>query len=287
MKWIQLLRLHQWSKNVFVLAPVFFAGQVKDLNLLGSALWAAVAFCLTASAVYVFNDWIDREADAKHPEKCRRPLASGAVSPSTALLLGVCCLLCAGAVLLAFLNFKSFLLIGIYVLLNGAYSIKLKDIPIFDVVFIGVGFVLRLELGSLATGIALSSWIIVLTFLLALVLALGKRRDDVLWEEKGRGRTRKALQGYNREFLEHSISVMSSVVIVTYLMFCHTKSQALPLGNQNLFLSAIFVVLGLMRYLQLLYVQRATGDPTKILLRDRFTQLNLTAWGGSFVWLWY
>ena len=285
MKLIQLLRPSQWVKNAFVLAPVFFAGEIRNLGLLSSALLAVAAFSLAASAVYVFNDWLDRKADAKHPEKKQRPLASGAVLAPTALLLALGCLLSSGLIAAFFLNFGSLLLIAVYVILNGAYSFKLKHFPILDVVIIAIGFVLRLEVGSKATGIPLSSWILVLTFLLALLLALGKRRDDVLREERGEKRTRKAIQGYNREFLDHCISVMGSVVIVSYLMFCHAKGQWLPLPKQYLFLTSIFVILGLMRYMQLVFVEKITGDPSQILFKDRFTQLNLIAWLASFAWI--
>ena len=176
---------------------------------------------------------------------------------------------------------------GIYLVLNLAYTLNLKKIAILDVSCIAVGFVLRLLAGSAATGIELSSWIITLTFLLALFLALAKRRDDVVREQRGEERTRSSIKGYNLGFLDQAMTIMGSVVIVAYLQYCHAADRTIPIISSKLYLTAAFVVIGLLRYMQLALVEERSGNPTRILIEDRFTQMNLLIWGGFFAWMLY
>ena len=166
-------------------------------------------------------------------------------------------------------------------------GVNLKKIAILDVSCIAVGFVLRLLAGSVATGIELSSWIITLTFLLALFLALAKRRDDVVREQRGEERTRSSIKGYNLGFLDQAMTIMGSVVIVAYLQYCHAADRTIPIISSKLYLTAAFVVIGLLRYMQLALVEERSGNPTRILIEDRFTQINLLIWGGFFAWMLY
>ena len=282
-----LLRPQQWLKNLFVLAPAFFAGSFLIADVLRDSLLTFIIFSAAASTVYIFNDWIDRQADSKHPEKRTRPIASGKISGKIALITGLLTLLMSMLMGLSFLNFEVIAITGSYLVLNLAYTLILKNIAILDVSSIATGFVLRLFAGSEATGIELSSWIITLTFLLALFLALAKRRDDVIREQRGEERTRTSIKGYNLRFLDQTMTVMGAVVIVAYLQYCHAADRTIQITTSKLYLSAAFVVIGLLRYMQLALVEERSGNPTRILIEDRFTQINLLVWGGFFAWMLY
>ncbi|MEL0343481.1 MAG: decaprenyl-phosphate phosphoribosyltransferase [Deltaproteobacteria bacterium] len=282
-----LLRPQQWLKNLFVLAPAFFAGSFLVADVLRDSLLTFIIFSAAASTVYIFNDWIDRQADSKHPEKRTRPIASGQISGKIALITGLLTLLMSMLMGLSFLNFEVIAITGSYLVLNLAYTLILKNIAILDVSCIAIGFVLRLFAGSEATGIELSSWIITLTFLLALFLALAKRRDDVIREQRGEERTRTSIKGYNLRFLDQTMTVMGAVVIVAYLQYCHAADRTIQITTSRLYLSAAFVVIGLLRYMQLALVEERSGNPTRILIEDRFTQINLLVWGGFFAWMLY
>ncbi len=282
-----LLRPQQWLKNLFVLAPAFFAGSFLIADVLRDSLLTFIIFSAAASTVYIFNDWIDRQADSKHPEKKNRPIASGKISGKTALITGLLTLLVSMLIGLSFLNFEVMAITGSYLVLNLAYTLILKNIAILDVSCIATGFVFRLFAGSEATGIELSSWIITLTFLLALFLALAKRRDDVIREQRGEERTRTSIKGYNLRFLDQTMTVMGAVVIVAYLQYCHAADRTIQITTSRLYLSAAFVVIGLLRYMQLTLVEERSGNPTRILIEDRFTQINLLVWGGFFAWMLY
>ena len=282
-----LLRPQQWLKNLFVLAPAFFAGSFLVADVLRDSLLTFIIFSAAASTVYIFNDWIDRQADSKHPEKRTRPIASGQISGKIALITGLLTLLMSMLIGLSFLNFEVMAITGSYLVLNLAYTLILKNIAILDVSCIATGFVLRLFAGSGATGIELSSWIITLTFLLALFLALAKRRDDVIREQRGEERTRTSIKGYNLRFLDQTMTVMGAVVIVAYLQYCHAADRTIQITTSRLYLSAAFVVIGLLRYMQLALVEERSGNPTRILIEDRFTQINLLVWGGFFAWMLY
>ena len=285
-KLIKLLRPHQYVKNLFIFLPLFFAGQLADIDLLINAFIALIAFSLTASAIYVLNDYHDIEEDRLHPKKKFRPLASGAVSKSTALIaMGV--LAACGISLMAVYSFQAVAILGVYVTLNITYSFWLKHIAILDVTIIAIGFVLRLFVGSAVTGIALSMWIVIMTFLLALFLALAKRRDDVLLFLDTGKKMRKVIDGYNLQLIDGAMMIMGSVVIVAYIQYTTSVEVIQRLQTNNLYLTALFVIIGIMRYLQVSFVENNSGSPTKIVLKDRFLQITILAWGTSFAWLIY
>lgn len=283
---IKLARPHQYTKNLFVFIPAFFAFQLTNPALLLNALMAFVAFSLLASAVYVFNDWVDRFEDAQHPEKCHRPIASGRIKAPQAF--GFLALLLLGGGFAAYLvSVEVFALVSAYLVLNLAYTLKLKHIAIIDIVIIATGFVIRLFVGAAATQVELSHWIIVMTFLLALFLSLAKRRDDVLIYLKTDQKMRKVIDGYNLKFLDSTMMMTASITIVAYILWSISPEVAQRLNTDNLYLSAVFVVLGIMRYMQIALVEEKSGNPSKVLLRDRFIQLTLVGWVGVFIWVLY
>lgn len=280
---LYMLRPHQYLKNLFIFAPVLFAARVTEAQLLLTSLAAFACFSLTASGVYVFNDLRDREADREHPKKRNRPIASGAVSPGLAAGLTAGLLAAGLGLCLVLLPLPCTAWILVYIALNLLYSLHLEHVPLLDVSIIALGFVLRLFVGSAATSIELSAWIILTTFLLALFLALAKRRDDeIIFLETGK-RMRQAGAGYNLEFINVSLGIMAAVVVVAYTMYTLTPTVAGHFGTDKIYLSVIFVVLGILRYLQLTFVYKDSGSPTRIVLKDRFLQAVILCWGAFFV----
>lgn len=283
---IKLMRLHQYIKNLFIFLPLFFAMKIADTGLLSNAFIAFIAFSLTASAIYTLNDYHDIEEDRQHPKKKDRPLASGAISKSQAIII-MSVLFCAGFTLMALLSFKATGVLAAYVAMNVAYSFSLKHVSIVDVNIIAIGFVLRLFIGSVVTDIHLSKWIVIMTFLLALFMALAKRRDDVLIFLDTGKRMRKVIDGYNLQFLDTAMAIMASVVIVAYTLYTASPEVEAKFNSEYLYLTAFFVILGVMRYLKIAFVHKNSGSPTKIVSTDRFMQLILLGWVATFTWILY
>lgn len=290
-KYLKLLRVEQWVKNLFVFAPLFFSGNFFHQSFFISSFFAFVVFSLTASSIYIINDYSDIESDKKHPEKKNRPLASGAISKSKGLgifitlLVSVVALIFLGQQQLDFHLGKFAIIIGTYFVMNLFYTFKLKHVAIIDVCIIAIGFVLRVLAGGYASGIPISQWAILLTFLLALVLALGKRRGELINAQIS-GRTRKALDGYNVQFADIALSISVTLAIVSYLMFTVTPEVQSKFG-MKVFYTFIFVVFAFLRYLQQTLVYNKTESPTKIVYKDHYIQITILLWAISFLLLIY
>jgi len=283
---IKLIRPHQYIKNIFIFMPIFFIGHITNIELILITTTAFVAFSISASAVYIFNDYQDIDDDRKHPEKKHRPLASGSITKKFAItLIGVFFII--GISIMATISFQVVGILCIYITLNIAYSLYLKHIAILDVSIIAICFVLRLFIGSSATGTALSMWIIITTFLLALFIALAKRRDDILFFLNTGKKMRRAIDGYNLQLIDGAMMIMASVVIVTYILYTTSIEVLQRMQSEYLYLTALFVILGIMRYLQISFVENNSGSPTKIVLRDKFMQITILAWTFSFAWIVY
>ena len=288
-KTLLLIRPQQWIKNGFVLIPMFFGGRLLNADDAIASVVTFFAFSCAASAIYCFNDIVDVDADRRHPVKCHRPIASGAVSVPTAYaLMAVLALL--SALLLFFLPQRAGETAGIvafYFLLNMAYCIWLKRHAIIDVCTVAFGFVLRILAGGMACDVAVSNWLVLMTFLLALFLSFAKRRDDVLrMNETGEPPRRNTIR-YNLTFVNQAITVTGTVTLVCYIMYTVSPEVVSRFHAPYLYLTSIFVLVGLLRYMQLTVVDEVSGDPTKILLRDRFTQAIVVAWIMSFLLIIY
>jgi decaprenyl-phosphate phosphoribosyltransferase len=283
---IGLMRVHQYVKNIFIFVPLFFVGEVLDLALLRDAFIAFVAFSLSASSIYIFNDCRDIEEDRLHPRKRFRPLASEAVSKRNAIIIMLLSA-ASGLALMFWLSVDALAILLFYMVLNLAYSIKLKHITILDVNIISVGFVLRLFIGSIVTSTFLSSWIVIMTFLLGLFLALAKRRDDVLIFENTGKKMRQVVDGYNRQLIDTAMTIMAAVVIVSYILYTTSEETVLRLGSHNIYLTTVFVIVGILRYLQISFVMENSGSPTRIILEDRFIQVTIVFWLMAFGWIIY
>ncbi len=282
----ELLRVQQYVKNILIFAPLFFALEIGNPELLLNTVVAFVAFSLTASGVYLMNDCLDIAQDREHPSKKRRPIASGLISIRFAFALSAL-LLAAGGVLMALLSLQGAGILGTYVLLNFAYSLLLKHIAILDVAIIATGFVFRLFVGAAVTEIELSMWIVVITFLLALFMALAKRRSDVLLFVNTGTKARKVIDGYNLRFLDSAMAIMASVVIVSYILYTTSAEVLERIPNNYLYLTALFVILGILRYMQIALVDEDSASPTEVFWNDRFIQLNLLSWVLVFAWILY
>lgn len=258
---LRLMRPHQWLKNVFVFAGLMFSHAWHNGPLVERVLYAFLAFCCASSLVYILNDWHDRLADAQHPTKRSRPLASGAVSPRAALVLAAILLL--GAVLLAWGSRTLLLLLLLYVVLNLAYSWRLKHVPVVDVSIIASGFMLRLLAGTVAVGIPPSRWLLLTGLFIALFLGFSKRKAETFHEPE---QQRAVLEHYPPALLDTYIAATMTATVITYGLYA-TSIEALQQHGDKLVYTVPVVVFGLLRYAY--QVHRGRGeDVTRDLLRD-------------------
>lgn len=257
-----------------------------DTDLFSKSCVAFIVFSLTASCIYILNDYMDIELDKQHPEKRNRPLASGAIGKKTAI--GIFVLLIALAVGFTLymqnqgLEIQNFATVIIsYFVINILYTFKLKHVAIVDICIIATGFVLRVLAGGYITGIVVSQWAILLTFILALVLAIGKRRGELI-NAQINGKTRKALDGYNVQFADIALSISCALAIVCYLMFT-LSPEVQQKFHPRVFYTVIFVVFAFLRYLQQTLVYNKTESPTKIIYKDHYIQATMLLWLIAFL----
>ena len=282
----QLLRPHQWVKNGIVLAGLVFSGSAHDPRLIWLALAATGLFCLLSSTIYIVNDLVDAEADRNHPIKANRPIASGRISPPTAVILAI--LLGVIGLGLSYLLSTTFFLISAgYVGLSLAYSFFLKHIVIIDVMCIAAGFVLRALAGAIIIGVEFSGWLLIASFLLALFLGFGKRRHELVLLENDSHTHRRILAHYSSYFLDQLIGVVTPAVLVCYLIYVISPEVQQKLGTDYLFLTTPFVIYGIFRYLYLIHLKEQGGSPTRILLTDRPILLTVLLWVLTAVFLLY
>lgn len=283
--YIQLLRPLQWLKNVFVFAPVFFSNNLLDANYFWPTFLVFCSFCLISSAIYSFNDLRDVESDRLHPKKRLRPIASGAVSLKGGYIMMIICTILA-FIVLWFAESENtpylYMIVGGYWLMNIAYCIKLKQFAILDVSIIAIGFVMRVLAGGLTTGIWISQWLVLMTFLLTLFLALAKRNDDFRIYEQTGAKPRTSITGYNQTFINEATAIIASVTMVCYIMYTMSEDVIQRMGTRYLYLTSGWVLAGLLRYLQNMIVFERSGSPTKSMVKDRFIQLCILGWITSF-----
>jgi len=281
---VRLLRPKQWIKNAFVMAPLFFTPEKTSADNIVAVMVGFTAFCMVASAVYCLNDFRDREADRNHPEKCTRPLASGAVSPAAAFIV-MTGLLAAGAGLAIWYVPVVLPVLAAYFAINIAYSLYLKSIAVIDVLVVAFGFVLRVQAGAMLIGVEPSAWILIVTGLLALFIALAKRRDDIVRDMDSDHR--KSLDGYSLRFLDGSIMAVLSTLLVSYLIFTTDQAVMARLGSDKLYFTGPFVIAGLLRYLQLTVVYERSGSPTDLIYKDKGLLLSAAGWLLTFGFILY
>ncbi len=283
--WIRLLRPSHWTKNFFVLAPLLFSGQARDLRVATSASLAFLAFCLAASSVYAFNDVLDRDADRRHPTKRLRPVAAGTIDTRHAI--GMAVVLAVLALGLALREgWVTAAWIAVYLLLNLIYSMGLKRIVLLDVFAIASFFVLRLLTGAAAIAVHPSVWLLLCGGLLALYLGFAKRRHELSVLGDSSASHRSVLAHYSAPFLDQISSVLLAVTIVSYLMYSLTSDTAVRVGTEELSYGIPFVLYGVFRYLYLVH-QRDTGTPTETVLSDRWLLVTVALWVAYNGWVLY
>jgi len=283
---LKLFRPSQWIKNSVVLAGLVFSGEAGISTQVITAIYAMLAFCLVSSTVYVFNDIVDRKRDQLHPLKKNRPIASGKVSLSTAigsmLVIGI-----GGLTFAYFIGPGFFLIVSCYIALNLLYAFKLKNIVILDVMTIAGGFVLRAVGGAFAINVEISGWLLITTFVLALFLALGKRRHELSYLESEASAHRSILEKYSTYLLDQLIGVVTASTVITYLFYTLSPEVSQKLGTSYLYVTIPFVIYGIFRYLYLVHKEEKGGSPTRLLLTDLPLLIDVLLWFGSVILILY
>lgn len=280
---LRILRINQWIKNLFVLSPLMFSEHMFLPLLLGKTLLAVLAFCFLSSAIYITNDLFDLKADLLHPQKSKRPLASGAISASLARKLAILFLF-SGLASAYFVNTPVFLVGSVYLFLNYIYNIYTKKIPVLDVLTIALGFQARIWAGALAIAIAPSVWLQACTFLLTLFLGFTKRRHQISLATPRSLRYQGALARYKTGMLDAIILLCSSLTILSYglyIFMIHTKENFL---RHSLSLSVLFVIYGIFRYLHIIRRKLIGDDLGEIIFRDKPFVICIFSWA-FFVFL--
>jgi 4-hydroxybenzoate polyprenyltransferase len=274
-----LMRPKQWTKNLLVFAALTFSVRTAYVYMLGQAIVGFILFCLVSSCVYILNDYVDRERDRVHPEKKHRPLASGAMNPQAALAFGVVML--SACLFIAFqfqLSFGFVLLL--YFILNVLYSLRLKHVVIIDLLIVASGFVLRAVGGGLVIGVPLTPWFLICTLLLALFLAISKRRHELYLLKSDKGGHRQVLEHYSMDLLNQMNAIVTTATIMSYALFTFTSGHTI-----HLMWTLIFVLYGIFRYLYLIHVEGQGGKPERLLLEDKHILLTVILYAFSVVFI--
>jgi len=272
----------QWFKNLFIFAALVFSRNLNDLSMGLSVLGAFALFCLLSSGTYLINDLFDLRNDREHPLKSRRPLASGQLSKSTAAITAAVLVL--ASLGLSFLLHPHFGVAALtYLVINLAYSAYLKQVVILDVMLVAFGFVLRAVAGALVIEVEISSWLLICTVLIALFLALGKRRHEVQLLAEGSSQHRRVLGEYSPYFLDQMIAVVTASALMSYTLYTLSPEVARKFGDNDLMFTVPFVLYGIFRYLYLVHRQSKGGSPAHVLLTDRPLMLDILLWFAA-VW---
>lgn len=271
------MRPRQWTKNLLVFAALIFSIKISNLDMLWKTVVGFFLFCFVSSCVYILNDFMDREADRQHPEKKYRPIASGAINPYAALVFCACLLLLSLAVASAF-HIAFGVLLAVYFALNVAYSMKLKHVVIIDILVIASGFVLRAIGGGLVIDVPFTPWFLICTLLLALFLAISKRRHELILLQSNKGSHRQVLDYYSMDLLNQFNSIVTTATLISYALFTFTSGHTL-----QLMWTLVFVVYGIFRYLYLIHIEGKGGKPEKVLLQDRHILMTVMLYALSVV----
>ncbi len=283
---LKSMRPYQWTKNLFVFAPLIFSQNILNAPYLFKTVLAFALFCLLSGAVYIWNDLRDIEEDKLHPVKSKRPLASGRLgkTPATAAfvffsLVGLGC---------AFLLNSTFFILALaYLLLQIFYSAWLKHVVILDVLLIAAGFLLRVSAGGVVILVDISEWLLICTFLLALFIALSKRRHELVLLEEDASSHRPILQEYSPYLLDQMISVVTASTVVAYCLYTISEETVAKFGSSRLIYTVPFVLYGIFRYLYLIHKKGEGGSPEFLILKDKPFLAGILLWIASAVFILY
>ncbi len=273
------LRPYQWSKNILLFAGLFFSLSLFDVPLLLKAIYGFISFILASSSVYLFNDITDLEKDRLHPVKKHRPLASGRVKKTEAIVLSAVLFFLSLAIPAWLINALFGYIIFAYMLINLAYSFYFKQVVILDVFLVSLGFLLRVIAGIVAIGVPISQWIIIATFLLALLLSVGKRRGEIINLNDGASRHRKSLNKYSLSFIDNLLNIIAASTIVTYALYTLADETVARFHTHMLILTTPVIIYMLFRYLYMLQHKNQGEDPIIMVIKDQHLIL------GGLVWL--
>lgn len=283
---IRSMRPAQWAKNLFVLAPLVFAHGLLFGDLLLRGAVAFACFCAASSAVYLFNDLRDREADRLHPLKRHRPLAAGTL-PASVAVAAIAVLLAATLVGGLWLGRGFLTVVAVYLALNLGYTLGLKRVVILDVMIIALGFVLRVLAGGAAVDVEVSRWLLLCTIFLALFLAFSKRRHEIELLRDKAADQRRVLDQYSPAFLDQMINVVTASAVVSYALYAVAPETAQKYDTRDLIYTIPLVLFGIFRYLYLVYQRPGEASPTEAILRDLPFLANLLLWGLAVLWIVY
>jgi 4-hydroxybenzoate polyprenyltransferase len=280
------LRLYQWSKNLLVFAALIFAGQLFNIELLTKSILIFFLFSLVAGIVYVWNDVMDMDEDKLHPTKKFRPLASGKITPTVALVLSSF-VLSTSLFVSYFISISLTIFLIAYIILNFFYSLKLKHVVILDILIVAVGYVLRAVAGGFVIQVEISPWLLVCTFFLALFLVVGKRRAELSQLKKNSPTFRPILLEYNSHILDQMIGVVTAATILGYALYTLDGQTVAKFGTYNLIYTVPFVVYGIFRYFYLIYKKDLGGSPESILIKDKHILVNVFFWIVTVIFIIY
>lgn len=274
---IQQLRPKQWTKNLLVFAAYIFSIEKVGTGAITNSILAFVLFSLVSSCVYIINDYVDREADRQHPEKCHRPMASGQLNPTLALALGIVLLI--GSLTAAYLQNSLFsIILCVYFLINVAYSFKLKHLVLLDIMTIAVGFMLRALGGGIVINVNFTPWFLLCVFLLSLLLATGKRRHELMLLEQNKGSHRKVLEHYSEDLLNQMTGILTTATVMSYSMFTFLSGR-----TTYLMYTIPLVIYGIFRYLYLIHIKGKGGKPEELLFQDPCILITVVLYGVSVI----
>ena len=283
---LKSLRPYQWTKNLFVFAPLIFSQNIFNAPYLFKTILAVTIFCLLSGAVYIWNDLRDIEDDKLHPVKSQRPLASGRLGKTSAVVAFVFFSL-VGLGCAFLLNSTFFILVLVYLLLQILYSAWLKHVVILDVLLIAAGFLLRVSAGGVVIKVDVSEWLLICTFLLALFIALSKRRHELVLLEENASSHRPILQEYSPYLLDQMISVVTASTVVAYCLYTISDETVAKFGSSRLVYTVPFVLYGIFRYLYLIHKKGEGGSPESLILKDKPFLAGILLWIASAVILLY
>jgi 4-hydroxybenzoate polyprenyltransferase len=271
------LRPSQWTKNLFVFAALVFAQKILDGPLVLRTLGAFGIFCLLSGSIYLVNDVLDYEEDRVHPKKSRRPIAAGLIRRGTAA--GMAVFFAAVSLAGAFVLSPGFFIVGaVYFVLQIAYSIKLKHVVILDVFIVASGFVLRVMAGGIVIHVPLSSWLLICTTLLALFIAMSKRRHELVLLEENASIHRPILKEYSAYLLDQMISVVTASTVIAYCLYTVSEDTVKKFGTSDLIYTTPFVLYGIFRYLYLVHKKGEGGSPEELILKDKPLAITVLLW---------
>jgi 4-hydroxybenzoate polyprenyltransferase len=285
--YLKLIRPKHWVKNLFVFAALIFARELFQLGPLLEAVKAFVVFCLSASAIYIINDVADADADRAHPEKRHRPIASGAVPVNRALALAVF-LLAVSAIIVSGMHHLFVITIVIYVLMNLAYSFRLKEVVLLDVFIVAAGFMLRVLGGAYAINVTVSSWLVLCSLFISLFLGFAKRRSELQRAApEGAAEQRRVLAAYSAAVLDQMLTISAAGAVISYALYTVAPRTVEIFHTEKLIYTTVFVIFGVFRYLHLIYTSADAENPTNAVTRDVPIIVTVALWIASCVGIIY